>query len=38
LTGWPNNREGGRVTPEDDPIDPAPPRTMAATFDAIREL
>jgi len=38
YTGWPNPREGGRVKTEDDGLDPAPPRSMCATLDAIRTL
>jgi len=38
YAGWPNNREGGRIKTEDDPLDPTPPQTMRLTLDAIRHL
>jgi nucleoside-diphosphate-sugar epimerase len=38
YTGWPNERQGGRVKSEDDALDAAPPRSMRETLDAIRNL
>jgi len=38
YSGWPNPRTGGRIKTEDDPLDPAPPRYMRQTLDAIRKL
>ena len=38
YSGWPSAREGGPVKTEDDPFDPNPPRAMARTLDAIRNL
>src|SRR5262245_22457862 len=38
YTNWTNVREGGRIKTEDDPFDPAPPREMRRTLDAIRQL
>jgi len=38
FTGWPNAREGGLIKTESDPLDSTPPREMARTLDAIREL
>jgi nucleoside-diphosphate-sugar epimerase len=38
YTGWPNERSGGRVKTEEDPLDPNPPRSMSRTLDAIRVL
>lgn len=38
YTGWPNERQGGRVKTEEDPLDPAPPGAMAKSLDAIRAL
>ncbi len=38
YAGWPSVREGSRMTTEEDPFDPAPPRTMTRTLDALRRL
>jgi nucleoside-diphosphate-sugar epimerase len=38
YTGWPNQRQGGRIKTEEDPLDSHPPRTMRTTLDAIRTL
>src|SRR2546422_669713 len=38
YTGWPNEREGGRVKTEEDPLDANPPKTMTRTLEAIRRL
>jgi nucleoside-diphosphate-sugar epimerase len=38
FTGWPNEREGGPVKTEEDPLDPHPAPAMAKTLDAIRRL
>ncbi len=38
YTGWPNNREGGRIKTEDDRLDPSPPKSMAPTIAAIKKL
>jgi 2-alkyl-3-oxoalkanoate reductase len=38
FAGWPNIRAGGPVKTEDDPLDPAPPASMAGTLRAIRYL
>jgi nucleoside-diphosphate-sugar epimerase len=38
YTNWTNAPEGGRIKTEDDPLDPAPPREMRRTLDAIRRL
>jgi 2-alkyl-3-oxoalkanoate reductase len=38
YTGWPNERQGGRVKTEEDELDSQPPQTMTRTLDAIREL
>jgi nucleoside-diphosphate-sugar epimerase len=38
YSGWPTERRGGRVKAEDDPLDPEPPKAMARTLAAIREL
>lgn len=38
YTGWPNERRGSRVKTEDDPLDSHPPKAMARTLAAIREL
>ncbi|HYZ53940.1 MAG TPA: NAD(P)-dependent oxidoreductase [Streptosporangiaceae bacterium] len=38
FTGWPNIRAGGPVKTEDDPLDPAPPGSMAESFRAIQHL
>ena len=36
FTGWPNERTGGRVKTEDDPLDPSPTAASRQTLDAIR--
>ncbi len=38
YSGWPNQRQGGRVKTEADPLDSDPPATMARTLDAIQAL
>lgn len=38
YTGWPNQREGGRVKTETDPLDSAPPFAMLKTLAAIQTL
>ncbi|HEV7506681.1 MAG TPA: NAD(P)-dependent oxidoreductase [Thermoanaerobaculia bacterium] len=38
YTGWPNERRGGRVKTEEDPLDSHPPKAMTKSLDAIREL
>jgi nucleoside-diphosphate-sugar epimerase len=38
YTGWPNQRTGGRVKTESDPLDDNPPAAMRQTLDAIRWL
>jgi nucleoside-diphosphate-sugar epimerase len=38
YAGWPYARTGGPVKTEDDPLDPAPPRTMRRTLEAQRVL
>jgi nucleoside-diphosphate-sugar epimerase len=38
YTGWTNTPDGNDLKTEEDPFDPAPPRTMRATLDAIRAL
>jgi nucleoside-diphosphate-sugar epimerase len=38
YSGWPNERRGGRVKTEDDPLDSNPPHAMTQTLDAIRAL
>jgi nucleoside-diphosphate-sugar epimerase len=38
YTNWTNVREGGRVKTEDDVLDPAPPKAMRQTLEAIRRL
>lgn len=35
---WPNERTGGPVKTEDDPLDPAPPRNARQSMAAIRHL
>jgi nucleoside-diphosphate-sugar epimerase len=35
YAGWPSGRRGGRVTTEDDPLDPDLPAAMLATFRAL---
>jgi nucleoside-diphosphate-sugar epimerase len=36
--GWPTERTGGPVKTEEDPYDPAPPKAMSRSLDAIRYL
>jgi nucleoside-diphosphate-sugar epimerase len=38
YTGWPNERTGGAVKTEDDPLDPSPPRNQQGSLEAIRHL
>jgi nucleoside-diphosphate-sugar epimerase len=38
YAGWPFERAGGAVKSEDDPLDPAPPKSMRESFDAILHL
>jgi nucleoside-diphosphate-sugar epimerase len=38
FTGWPNERSGGPVKTEDDPLDPRPAPSSAATLAAIRHV
>ena len=38
FTGWPNERTGGPVKTEEDPLDRAPPAAMHAALDAIEHL
>ena len=38
YAGWPAERTGGRVKTEDDPLDPAPPKAVRSTLEAIRYL
>jgi nucleoside-diphosphate-sugar epimerase len=38
FTGWPNERVGGPVKTEDDPLDPDPPAQQRQTMAAIRHL
>ncbi len=38
YTGWPNERTGGRVKTEQDPLDPNPPKAMSQSLKAIRLL
>ena len=38
FTGWPNERTGGPVKTEDDPLDPRPVPSSAATLAAIRHV
>lgn len=38
FSGWPNERRGGRVKSEEDPLDADPPETMRRTLGAIRQL
>lgn len=38
YAGWPNQRAGGRVKTEDDPLDHDPPAAMTKTLDAIKAL
>jgi 2-alkyl-3-oxoalkanoate reductase len=36
--GWPHERTGGPVKTEEDPLDPAPPKEMSRSLEAIRYL
>ncbi len=38
FAGWPNERTGGTVTTEDDPLDPDPPAAQRRSLAAIRRL
>lgn len=38
FTGWPNERTGGPIKTEDDPLDPDPPTTLRGALDAIEHL
>jgi nucleoside-diphosphate-sugar epimerase len=38
FCGWPYARTGGPVKTEEDPLDPAPPRELRDSLDAIRHL
>jgi nucleoside-diphosphate-sugar epimerase len=38
YTGWTNERRGGRIKTEDDPLDSNPPKAMIKTLGAIRTL
>jgi 2-alkyl-3-oxoalkanoate reductase len=38
FSGWPNERSGGPVKTEDDPLDPRPVPSSAATLAAIRHV
>ena len=38
FTGWPNERAGGRVKTEEDPIDPSPTAASRETVAAIRHV
>jgi nucleoside-diphosphate-sugar epimerase len=38
YTNWPNERTGGPVKTEDDPLDPAPPRNARQSMAAIRHV
>ncbi len=38
YTGWPNERTGGPVKTESDPLDPSPPAHQRRSIDAIRHL
>jgi nucleoside-diphosphate-sugar epimerase len=38
YTGWPNQRHGGRIKSEIDPLDSDPPLQMTKTLDAIQRL
>lgn len=38
FTGWPNQRTGGPVKTEEDPLDPDPPKQARQTIAAIRYL
>jgi 2-alkyl-3-oxoalkanoate reductase len=38
YSGWPNQRQGGRIKTEADPLDADPPPSMTRTLDAIQAL
>ena len=38
YSGWPNERTGGRIKNETDPLDPNPPSTMKPTIEALKSL
>src|SRR6476660_9550672 len=38
FTGWPNERSGGPVKTEDDPLEPNPPAHQRESLEAIRHL
>jgi nucleoside-diphosphate-sugar epimerase len=38
YAGWPFERAGGAVKSEDDPLDPAPPKAMRESFEAIMHV
>jgi len=38
YAGWPNERTGGPVKTEDDPLDANPPRNQRRSFEAIRHV
>jgi nucleoside-diphosphate-sugar epimerase len=38
FTGWPNERTGGPVKTEEDPLDPSPTSASRQTLDAIRHV
>lgn len=38
YSGWPNERTGGRIKSETDPLDPNPPRAMKATVESLKKL
>ena len=38
FTGWPNERSGGPVKSEDDPLEPSPPARQRESLEAIRYL
>ena len=38
FSGWPNQRQGGRIKTEADPLDSDPPASMDRTLDAIQAL
>ena len=38
YSGWPNERRGGRVKTEEDPLDSNPPKSMSRSLAAIGEL
>jgi 2-alkyl-3-oxoalkanoate reductase len=38
YTGWPNERAGGPVKTEDDPLDPTPPKQQRQSMAAIKHL